>query len=613
LKQKRTALLLTALASVALACAGLLFMSEDVRRYLRSFASDSKPNAAPPGFVIADGTHFSIDGRPFRFVGANVAVMYGGEPEHMTETLDAAARDGVRVVRVWAHGEIDERDSQASIAGSGNAWLRANPFRRAPHVWNEAAFLHLDRVLVEAARRRLRVQLCLSNWWPDTGGVTQYLAWAGIRDAFDRQHPHNVNTERAMLFYTNEETRRLYRQHVEKIVARRNTLTGKLYRDDPTIFGYELMNEAQAPTGRDHERRAWVAEMSAYLKSLDPNHLVTPGLWGYRNSRERREWLETHRLPTIDYCDVHVYPRDDLDSYVDSTEALRYFIDNRAAAAFSIDKPLVVGEFGIPREGFRSHSQADWFRAYFDLAGRAHLGGAMFWILTREAERDYGISYTTPRDDATRAELKRASTLFTSFDDPAPPSDLLDFGRHLIPRQFAFARSPDDPAALPRLRTEGEAAPLVYSFAPEQAARGRFEKLGGGAGYVWGDGVGYFEYLLPARDFKRSFDEILVRAYLQPTIPPDARSRFDSTRVTLYVNDTDCGSRLVRLAPKPQAPIQEWRIDSLPLRTRAALGQALSIRFAVQLDADHPFGLTISNFPEGHDARGASPVEVELK
>ena len=73
--------------------------------------------------------------------------------------------------------------------------------------------------------------------------------------------------------------------------------------DDPTIMGYELMNEAQAPTGRWAERRAWVAEMSAYIKSLDPNHLVAPGTWGYRTSWERREWLEEHQIPTIDYCD----------------------------------------------------------------------------------------------------------------------------------------------------------------------------------------------------------------------------------------------------------------------------------------------------------------------
>ena len=57
------------------------------------------------------------------------------------------------------------------------------------------------------------------------------------------------------------------------------------------------MNEAQVITGRWAERRAWFDEMSAYLKSLDPNHLIAPGAWGYRSSSERREWLADHAPP----------------------------------------------------------------------------------------------------------------------------------------------------------------------------------------------------------------------------------------------------------------------------------------------------------------------------
>src|SRR5205823_12929987 len=101
---------------------------------------------------------------------------------------------------------------------------------------------------------------------------------------------------------------------VDKIVMRRNSINGIMYRDDPTIFGYELMNEAQCLTGRWAERRAWISEMSAYLKSLDPDHPVAPGDWRYRSAAERREWIADHALPTIDYCDVHNYPINDTTS-----------------------------------------------------------------------------------------------------------------------------------------------------------------------------------------------------------------------------------------------------------------------------------------------------------
>ncbi|HYO92145.1 MAG TPA: hypothetical protein VEQ40_10940, partial [Pyrinomonadaceae bacterium] len=292
-------------------------------------ARERSVRPARPGFIATRGPRFVIDNQAFRFVGANVSVMYREEDRaRMPETLRVAAADGVRVIRVWAGGEGGEESNVKSVGGDRNDWPRQHPFRFAPDEWNEEAFVHLDKVLAEAARNNLRVQLCLTNWWRDTGGVTQYLKWAGVEDAADDKKPYGINVDRAMQFYTNETTRRLYREHVDKIVMRRNTVTGLLYRDDPVIMCYELMNEAQAPTGRWSERRAWVAEMSAYIKSLDPDHLVTPGTWGYRSAAERREWLEEHRLPHVDFCDVHNYPRDDLDRYVESPQALREFIDN---------------------------------------------------------------------------------------------------------------------------------------------------------------------------------------------------------------------------------------------------------------------------------------------
>src|SRR6185503_1033037 len=65
------------------------------------------------GFVQAAGNRFVIDGKPFRFVGANVAVMYRDEDRaRMPETLQQASRAGIKVVRVWATGEGGPNDVQ---------------------------------------------------------------------------------------------------------------------------------------------------------------------------------------------------------------------------------------------------------------------------------------------------------------------------------------------------------------------------------------------------------------------------------------------------------------------------------------------------------------------
>jgi len=576
-------------------------------------ASPNSANNSPSKdkFVRQRGGRFVIGQKPFRFVGANVAVMYRDEDrERMPETLREAAQVGIKVVRVWAFGEGGPDDVKPMK--DFEDWPRHHYFRRAPGEWNEDAFVHLDKVIAEAAKNNIYVQLCLTNWWRDTGGVTQYLRWAGINDAADDSYNFGINNERAMLFYTNPQTRRLYREHLEKLGTRRNTITGVMYRDDPAIFGWELMNEAQAITGRWAERRAWFEEMSAYLKSLDPNHLIAPGAWGYRSSSERREWLADHAIPTIDYCDVHSYPRDDHDSFVDSPQALKEFIENRVAAAYSLRKPLVLGEFGMGVEEFNGASQLEWYRALFEGNVRAGAGGVMFWILTPDPRRGYGVTYTTTRDQQLLDEVAQASQMMASLQSAEVPSILQDSERHLIPRQFAWSRAESDAATSPQMIVREDKS-IVYQFKPQMANAERFEKIGDGVGYVWGFGSGYLEYTIPARADRRKVSEIIVRAHVQPVLPIDASPDFVKTRVTLFVEGWDGGSRLVPVESKGEPIVQEWRLAGMFLRLRAMRGLPLKIRFAVTPESDWLYGVNISNWPEGYDSKASRPVEVELR
>ncbi len=562
-------------------------------------------------FVRRRGSRFVVNGKPFRFIGANAALMYRDEDrERMPETLRQAAQAGIKVVRVWAFGEGGPNDVKPMADFAD--WPRNHSFRFAPGQWNEDAFVHLDKVIAEAAKNKVHVQLCLTNWWRDTGGVTQYLRWAGINDAADDGFPFGINNEKAILFYSNPEARRLYREHLEKLATRRNTITGVVYRDDPSIFGWELMNEAQVITGRWGERRAWFAEMSAYLKSLDSNHMIAPGAWGYRSSSERREWLADHAIPNIDYCDVHNYPRDDHDSFVDSPAALKEFIGNRAAAAFSIGKPLVFGEFGMGVEGHKGFSQLEWYRGFFDGSVRAGSAGAMFWILTPDPRRGYGVTYSTPRDKELLREITRASQTFAALQSAEPPPRLQDPSRHLIPRQFVWTRASGDPENQPQIIFREDKS-VLYQFKPQMATAERFEKNGGGPGYIWGFGSGFLEYTAPTRADRRRVNEIIVRAHIQPVLPVDAPPGFVKTRVTLFVAGWNCGSRLIPVEAKGQPLIQEWRMTGMLLRLRAMRGLPLTIRFAVTPESDWLYGVNISNWPEGYESQDAKPIEVELR
>src|SRR5688572_5673992 len=74
--------------------------------FLITQRNNASHGASPDAFVRTRGYRFMIAGRPFRFVGANVSVMYRDDDRaRMPETLRQAAGAGIRVVRVWASGE----------------------------------------------------------------------------------------------------------------------------------------------------------------------------------------------------------------------------------------------------------------------------------------------------------------------------------------------------------------------------------------------------------------------------------------------------------------------------------------------------------------------------
>ena len=179
-----------AAALVLIASAAVLFLIA---------SSNGATNASTGPFARQRGGRFFVGNRPFRFVGANVAVMYRDDDRaRMPETLRQAAQSGIKVVRVWAYGEGGPNDVKPMA--DFDDWPRHHSFRYAPGQWNEDAFVHLDKVIAEAAKNKIYVQLCLTNWWRDTGGVTQYLRWAGINDAADDKYKFGINNDKAILF-----------------------------------------------------------------------------------------------------------------------------------------------------------------------------------------------------------------------------------------------------------------------------------------------------------------------------------------------------------------------------------------------------------------------------
>lgn len=89
-------------------------------------------------------------------------------------------------------------------------------------------FRALDWLLVEAARRGLRLLLDLTNYWSAYGGMRQYVAWAWERRG--RPPPTAGGEVVAEAFFPDPECQRLFRGAAAALVQRVNTLTGVMYR-----------------------------------------------------------------------------------------------------------------------------------------------------------------------------------------------------------------------------------------------------------------------------------------------------------------------------------------------------------------------------------------------
>lgn len=361
----------------------------------------ANPPAPPPivagQFASARGTDFVLGGAPFRFVGANVNPIHGEADRRSTQALfEAMTKDGLSVARVWALGE--------GMADVGEWELKYVLFRAGPDRFIEDAFLQLDRILMEARRAGIRVILTLSNNWPDYGGVPMYLRWLGL--------PGDGMAKES--FYSDERAHALFRAHVGRLLARKNSLTGVRYVDDPTIFAWELMNEStvETPAGRA-ARLSWVREMAQFVKTFDPNHMVAAGLWGYAMRSERADFVAVHKLPSIDYVDSHLYLQNGQGNV--SLQRLYDFLDDRAQLSrFVIGKPLLIGEFGFRTDKGPTYlglPRARWFSELLLRHFRNQGGGALAWIYEPYSgkPRDFGI-YIDKRDtDDVRQALRTVS------------------------------------------------------------------------------------------------------------------------------------------------------------------------------------------------------------
>lgn len=314
-------------------------------------------------FVRVKGEQFILNGNPYYYFGANfwhgaylAADLVKGDRDRLLKELDQLAEYKITNLRIMAASEESALEMSVKPA-----------FQTAPRVYNEELLKGLDFLMAELAKRNMKAVLVLNNYWQWSGGMSQYINWVTGEEIIDPDKTGDWDgfQEQSAKFYINDEANAIYRDYIRMLVNRKNTVTGVVYKNDSNIMAWQLGNEPRpAPDAAENpiNRKAfidWVYSTSDYIKSLDPNHLVSTGNEGTMGSRfDMSIYSEAHQCPNIDYLTFHIWPKNwgwykvhDTSSFEPSLQnTLDYFAEHVEKAA-ELNKPTVLEEFGLERDG----------------------------------------------------------------------------------------------------------------------------------------------------------------------------------------------------------------------------------------------------------------------
>ncbi|KAI0266756.1 glycoside hydrolase family 5 protein [Gloeopeniophorella convolvens] len=331
-----------------------------------STSTSSTTSASAPastGFVKTSGQKFTLNGSTYTVVGANSywVGLIGLSTANMNAAFADIAKAGATTVRTWGFNEVTSPNGVYYQSWSGGK----------PTVNTGATGLqNFDNVVAAAKANGLRLIVALTNNWSDYGGMDVY-----VNQIVGSDQPHD-------LFYTNANVIAAFKAYITTFVGR--------YVNEPTILGWELANEPRCSgstgttsgTCETTTITNWVSEISAFIKSIDPNHLVAIGDEGFFNEpgnpsypyqgTEGVDFAANILVPTIDFGTFHLYPISWGQTTNPDSWGVQWIKDHQTVQA-SANKPTIVEEFGVTSD--QQSTYTDWWNTVVS----SGLSGDLIW------------------------------------------------------------------------------------------------------------------------------------------------------------------------------------------------------------------------------------------
>ncbi|MCX6131623.1 MAG: cellulase family glycosylhydrolase [Proteobacteria bacterium] len=426
---------------------------------ISSPSSSSTKNISSSDFVQVSDGKFTLSGQPFYFMGSNfyrlaLSDAFGGSIEknvvgglnqypQIDKVMENYAKENIRVVRMW--GFSCEKSRGTNLIP---------PIIYRDMKYSSQALEQLDFTIAAAAKHHVKVILTMVNFEPEYCGMEWWvensfthasaeekkrmLYSCTTKDHKDHtvfrivKDPHECENlglgylPTRELFYTDPLVIDNYKKHLTSMLTRVNPYTGKAYRDEPAIMAVEVSNEPHTSdyyeclisdlgkkTNSDCNKEnmanygageivyKWLGEITAFVKTIDTNHLVSSGEEGYRLGHQASDCIHPHEwihngskgvnfskdvtIPSIDFMTTHLYP----DNWAVPPENLPWFdrciIQDRAALARQNNKPIIMEETGFD-ENLNPSKPQDYAKSrglylskMFSYASSAGFQGMLVW------------------------------------------------------------------------------------------------------------------------------------------------------------------------------------------------------------------------------------------